>query len=302
MSMSCDTSHSELTLPPSFAKLERSMRAMIRQTIANSSKLKMSKDKSFGALAAIAGFVRSAQAGEGYLIEAGTAEFIKSTGRFLVFKDIRIPGAQEHGELDDGYPELANTKRRGKTLPKRGYRPDIVLVERTTGLVSMIEVKRTSESYLGWQLGKLARRMAASSSGLVPILETRCQGLRVKTVDVIILDASDNDSNEVVTRISSLDNVLGIAGLSDAVGWLRQEYALTVQRAFLEKISAFFRLQAKQQGKASISLVRDHERDESRQLWADMDSDGHAYGSEDRQLDLDALHERTTVRIVGNLS
>ena len=281
----------ELTLPPKFEHLERQFQEMIHKTIASSSKLKLSKDRSFGDLGPIAGFVRSAQAGEGYLIEDGAAALIKSTGRFVVLKDIRVLGEPNH---DDDSEELITRglpKKTGKKSHKRGYRPDIVLVDRNTHDVFMIEVKRTSESYLGWQLARLAKVMAGCSDGLISILKSRYPALEVTNIDIIILDASDSDRNEVVTRISSLDDILGIEGLASAIAWLRQEYAAAVQKAVLSKVSAFYRRQAKEAGEPYVALVREEDIDGRQEQLPDPDDDDQ-FGK---------LPRRPQIRIIGNL-
>ena len=282
----------ELELPPKFAHLERQLREMIHKTIANASDLKLSKDKSFGDLAAIAGFVRSSQSGEGYLIENGAAALIKATKRFLVLKDIRVPGEPDRDDAGEEFIAPAALKKKGKKPDKRGYRPDLVLIDRNTHEVFMIEVKRTSESYLGWQLARLAKRMAGCSAGLLSILKSRYPQLEIRSIDVIILDASDSDTNAVVTRISSLDDILGIDGLANAIGWLRQEYAIAVQQAFLIKLSPFYARLAKLAGKPSVALVREADLDARMEQLPDPDDDDQ-FGKFPR---------RPQVRIIGNLS
>ena len=281
----------ELKLPPKFEHLERQFKEMIHKTIASSSKLKSSKDRSFGDLGPIAGFVRSAQAGEGYLIEHGAAALIKSTGRFVVLKDIRVPGEPDHDDDSEEPITRGLPKKTGKKSHKRGYRPDIVLVDRATHEVFMIEVKRTSESYLGWSLAGLAKVMAGCSAGLLSILKSRYPQLEVTNIDIIILDASDSDRNEVVTRISSLDDILGVDGLANAIAWLRQEYAAAVQKAFLSKVSAFYRRQAREAGEPYVTLVREDDHDGRLERLPDPDDDDQ-FGK---------LPRRPQIRIIGNL-
>ncbi len=281
----------ELKLPPKFEHLEQQLREKIHETIANSSKLKLSKDRSFGDLAPIAGFVRSAQAGEGYLIEHGAALLIRSTRRFLVLKDIRVPGEPDRDDVDREFIAPAALKRKGKR-DKRGYRPDLVLIDRATHEVLMIEVKRTSASYLGWSLAGLAKRMAGCSAGLLSILKSRYPQLEVRSIDIIILDASDSDTNAVVTRISSLDDVLGIDGLADAIAWLRHEYAAAVRKAFLAKVSAYYSQQAREAGEPYVTLVREDGVDgRVEQLPDPYDDDQFST----------PRHRSPPVRIMGNL-
>lgn len=180
--------------------------------------------------AAMLSHLRNLAVLEGQVLEMLIAEIAKTKPGCLVLREgVTLPVTQAALELvERNNPEaLAPLSISADHSTRRGYMPDLLIIDKLTGAVLMIEVKRTIMSYDLGRLLTLKRRMLAAGLTLPDYLYREHARQAVSRVDVAIL-AMDNrkaDPDQGVWPLSRLDELLGVAGAADAVAHLRKTVA-----------------------------------------------------------------------------
>ena len=187
--------------------------------------------------AAMLSHLRNVAALEGRVLEMLIAEIAKSRPGCLVLREgVTLPVTQAALELvERNSPQaLAPLSLSADHATRRGYAPDLLIVDRTTGAALLIDVKRTVASYDAGRLVALKRKMLAAALTVPDYLYQEHARCVVSTVDVAILamDNRKSDTEHGVWPLSRLDELLGVPGATDAVSHLRKTVADMTDRSW----------------------------------------------------------------------
>lgn len=171
--------------------------------------------------------LRNIAALEGRVLEMLVAEIAKMKSANLVLRGgICLPVSEAALELVElNSPNaLAPLSLSADHATRRGYTPDLVIVDKATGAALIIDVKRTVASYDATRLSALKTRMLAAGLALPDFLYRERNRLSVSRVDVAVLSMDDrkSDADQGIWPISRLDELLGVSGAADAVAYLRK--------------------------------------------------------------------------------
>lgn len=196
--------------------------------------------------AATLAHLRNIAALEGRILEMLVAEIARTKSANLVLRGgICLPVSEAALELVElNSPDaLAPLSLSADHATRRGYTPDLVIVDKATGAALIIDVKRTVSSYDATRLSALKTRMLAAGLALPDFLYREQNRLSVSRVDVAVLSMDDrkSDADQGIWPISRLDELLGVPGAADAVAYLRKSVSeLTDQswRSALAKLKS----------------------------------------------------------------
>jgi hypothetical protein len=122
----------------------------------------------------------------------------------------------------------------GRGSSSRHYKPDLIVVEHSTGIAHLIDIKRSLDSYESHRIQHLKERMLSAAAGLPDFL--RHSGitpyLREINIAVVSVDAARVDAERGVLSLEHLDRLLGVP---DAGSKIRE-----LQDAFRRRTKAQF--------------------------------------------------------------
>lgn len=178
---------------------------------------------------------------EGRVLEMLIAEIAKTRPANLVLRGgICLPVSAAALELvERNSPEaLAPLSLSADHTTRRGYTPDLIVVDRSKGAALIIDVKRTVVSYDAARLSALKTRMLAAGLALPDYLYREQNRLSVSRVDVAVLAMDDrkSDADQGIWPIARLDELLDAAGAADAVAHLRKRVADLTDEAWRSAI------------------------------------------------------------------
>lgn len=172
---------------------------------------------------------------EGNLLERGIALLATANPDLLALtENLRLPvtpAALELVGLND------ETLYRRLTLDadtggRKGYTPDMILVHRSKRLAHVVDIKRTLGSYESTRIADLKSRMLASSLVVPDLLYKEHRRICVDEVRAVIVtaDGQKTDIDHGIWPLAHLDHLLELDGAGLAMEWLRQQFAIAVER------------------------------------------------------------------------
>lgn len=172
---------------------------------------------------------------EGNLLERGIALLAASNPDVLALtENLRLPvtaAALELVGLND------ETLYRRLTLDadtggRKGYTPDMIVVHRSKRLAHVVDIKRTLGSYEATRIADLKSRMLASSLVVPDLLYKEHRRIAVDEVRAVIVTADSQkiDIDHGIWPLAHLDHLLELDGAGLAIEWLRQQFAIAVER------------------------------------------------------------------------
>lgn len=226
------TDHFIPALPEAFADFAETFQAMSEAAVARFSYCSSRRDITFGPLAELAALVRSATTLEGGLIEQGLRALLQSDPRLLVIEPVlRLPILEEAmaAVKANDFKSLSKVRFDPKAYAERHYTPDLIVIDRTTQIAHLLELKRSSESFGTGYLTALEKKMQAATLVLPHMLFYRNYPV-VSDVNMLIVDCDDGDKRDEVVSPRDLDHAFNCPGLADALGYLRHVFARAVQK------------------------------------------------------------------------
>ncbi|HZG29809.1 MAG TPA: hypothetical protein VE079_15240 [Ensifer sp.] len=172
---------------------------------------------------------------EGNLLERGIVLLAASNPDMLALtENLRLPvtpAALELVGLNDErlYRRLTLDADRGG---RKGYTPDMILVHRSKRLAHVVDIKRTLGSYETTRIADLKSRMLASSLVVPDLLYKEHRRIAVDEVRAVIVtaDSQKTDIDNGIWPLAHLDHLLELDGAGLAIEWLRQQFAIAVER------------------------------------------------------------------------
>jgi len=190
--------------------------------------------------------LRGVPAAEGRLIERGIQMIAGLNPELVVLtENIRLPvskAALDVVERNDPrhYASLTLDADSGG---RRGYTPDMIIVNRVTKIAHVVDVKRSLSSYDAVRLQELKKRMLAGALTVPDLLYQEHHRLAVEAVQVVILDAQNasRDASSGIWPVSDLDHLLGVEGAGKAVAYLRRTFQTAVEQVWREALQHYGR-------------------------------------------------------------
>jgi len=247
-------------------------------------------------LSDVSSLLRGVPAAEGRLIERGIQMITGLNAELVVLtENIRLPvskAAIDVVERNDPrhYSSLTLDADSGG---RRGYTPDMIIVNRGTKVAHVVDVKRSLSSYDTVRLQDLKKRMLAAALTVPDLLYQEHHRLSVEAVQVVILDAQNGsrDASSGIWPVSDLDHLLGVEGAGKAIAYLRRAFQTAVEQVWREALQHYGR-------------ARDLSEDERRagaMPWADTQrhapDNRNLPGRDDRIVGVAGGGERPEIRI-----
>lgn len=208
--------------------LARALDQLVRDEIARSVSVDAMITMHEGGIAGLASLANAASVAEGRLLEKVIALVAESNPNLTVFAQVRLPVREDALELVDKNPEALY---RGLTLDanartRKVYIADLILVNRTTRVAHVVDIKRSLGSYEAARIAELRQRMLAGALVLPDLLWKDHQRITVDEVRVVILEAAGRrtDLGQGVWSFAHLDHLLGVTGAADLVRRVRKDF------------------------------------------------------------------------------
>lgn len=215
-------------------------------------------------LANVSALLRTVPAAEGRLIERGIGLIAGINPDLAVLtENIRLPVTKTALDLVE-----RNDPRHYATLTldadaggRRGYTPDLIIVNRKTRLAYVVDVKRSLSSYDALRLQELKRRMLAGALTVPDLLYREHHRLVAEEVQVIILDAqnANRDTSTGIWPVADLDHLLSVEGAGKAIAYLRRSFQQGIEQNWKEARSA----------EAQYKMLPDEDRRAGAMPWFD---------------------------------
>lgn len=195
-------------------------------------------------LSDVSSLLRGLPAAEGRLIERGIQMIAGLNPELVVLtENIRLPvskAALDVVERNDPrhYASLTLDADSGG---RRGYTPDMIIVNRGTKIAHVVDVKRSLSSYDAVRLQELKKRMLAGALTVPDLLYQEHHRLSVEAVHVVILDAQNasRDAGTGIWPVSDLHYLLGVEGAGKAIAYLRRTFQTAVEQVWREALQHY---------------------------------------------------------------
>lgn len=182
----------------------------------------------------IASVMRAVPAAEGRLLERGIGFLAKRNPDLVVLTDnLRLPVTKAAAEL-----VAMNDAALVKALSldadsggRKSYTPDLLIINRSTKIGHLVDVKRSLNSYEVSRITELKNRMLAAALVVPDLLYKEHRRLHVEEVRVVILNAENQrtDIDGGVWPLTHLDHLLEIAGAGEVMAHLRELFQRRVE-------------------------------------------------------------------------
>lgn len=182
----------------------------------------------------IASVMRAVPAAEGRLLERGIGFLAKRNPDLVVLTDnLRLPVTKAAAELV-AMNDVALVKSLSLDADSGGrksYTPDLLIINRSTKIGHLVDVKRSLSSYEISRITELKNRMLAAALVVPDLLYKEHRRLHVEEVRVVILNAENQrtDIDGGVWPISHLDHLLEIMGAGEVMAHLRNLFQRRVE-------------------------------------------------------------------------
>lgn len=208
--------------------LARALDQLVRDEIARSVSVDAMVAMHDGGIAGLASLANASSVAEGRLLEKVVALIAESNANLSVFAQVRLPVREDALELVEKNPEALY---RGLTLDanartRKNYIADLIIIDRTTRIAYVVDIKRSLGSYEAARIVELRQRMLAAALVAPDLLWKDHQRLAVDEVRVVILEAAGRrtDLKSGIWSFAHLDHLLGVAGAADLVRQVRQDF------------------------------------------------------------------------------
>jgi hypothetical protein len=210
------------------AALVRALNQLVRDELARNLSIEAMITMLDGGIAGLASLANSVSVAEGRLLEKVIAVIAEANPNLTVFAQVRLPVREDALELVDKNPEALY---RGLTLDanartRKVYVADLIIVDRTTRVAHVVDIKRSLGSYETARIVELRQRMLAGALVAPDLLWKDHQRIAVDEVRVVILEAAGRrtDLKSGIWSFAHLDHLLGVAGAADLVRQVRQDF------------------------------------------------------------------------------
>ena len=210
------------------AALVRSLNQLVRDELARNLSIDAMTVMLDGGIAGLASLANSVSVAEGRLLEKVIAVIAEANPNLTVFVQVRLPVRQDALELVDKNPEALY---RGLTLDanartRKVYVADLIIVDRTTRVAHVVDIKRSLGSYESARIIELRQRMLAGALVAPDLLWRDHQRIAVDEVRVVILEAAGRrtDLKSGIWSFAHLDHLFGVAGAADLVQQVRKDF------------------------------------------------------------------------------
>lgn len=221
--------HSPVVEQADHAALARSLDQLVHEELARSLSVEAMIAMLDGGIAGLASLANASSVAEGRLLEKIVAAIAESNPDLTVFTQVRLPVREDALEIVEKNPE---TLFRGLTLDanartRKSYIADLILVDRTTRVAHLVDIKRSLGSYEAARILELRQRMLAAALVAPDLLWKDHQRVAVDEVRVVILEAAGKrtDVRNGIWNFGHLDHLLGVSGAVDLVQKVRQDFA-----------------------------------------------------------------------------
>lgn len=190
----------------------------------------------------IASVMRAVPAAEGRLLERGISFLAKRNPDLVVLTDnLRLPVTKAAAELVamNDVALVKSLSLDADSGSRKSYTPDLLIINRSTKIGHLVDVKRSLSSYEVSRIAELKNRMLAAALVVPDLLYKEHRRLHVEEVRVVILNAENQrtDIDGGVWPITHLDHLLEIMGAGEVMAHLRDLFQRRVEANWMSALN-----------------------------------------------------------------
>lgn len=225
------------SIAPSGAPFEAQIASLLNEQFEATSLLTRVSEAVRGGPEATRTLLQALTQAEGALAEQAIGVFAQSNPDLIVLRDpISLPVTEAALELVDLNEPSAlrcvavSSNRRAR----RDYRPDLLIVDRKTGLATIIEVKRSLSAYDTARVDAMTRTMLAASMSLPELSFKELRRLSIIHVDIALVVADNRKANieRGIWPADRIDELIGVVGAGKALGKVRELARARIEAAW----------------------------------------------------------------------
>lgn len=182
-----------------------------------------------GGVSDAAAILRAIPIQEGRLLERGIGIIADLNPDLVVLtQNLRLPVTKTALELvEKNDPKhFRSLTLDADTGGRKTYTPDLIILNRTTKLAHVIDVKRSLGSYEVSRINELKSRMLAAALVVPDLLYRDHHRLVAEEVRVVVLNAENQRSDIAggIWPLSGLDHLVEVGGAGKSIGMLRERF------------------------------------------------------------------------------
>ncbi|WP_292464721.1 hypothetical protein [Mesorhizobium sp.] len=190
------------------------------------------EDVTLGDYASLFGFLRSAVMQEGRLVEMAVQQAVQHNSGLLLLPAKPMPIVPAAQEMLKRTPadQLKGVRFPVRVHSTETYRPDLFVVNRTSHIGLILDIKRSLASYRPQEIDRLRFRMLAVAA-IAPEWIAEHQRTLLVGAEIAIIDGADeiSDHERGVFRLSEIDHLLEAQGAAESIKQVREEFSSRVQ-------------------------------------------------------------------------
>jgi hypothetical protein len=193
-----------------------------------------------GGFAGISSLANMEKVTDGRLLEKAIVTIAESNPNLVVVTQLKLPVREDALELVDKNSEalLRGLSFDANARTRRSYAPDLTLIDRSSHVAYLVDIKRSLGSYEAVRITELRQRMLAAALVLPDVLWRERKRTPVEEVRVVILEAAGKrtDPRAGIWNLTHLDQLLGVTGAAALVQQVHREFALRAAQNLAEAL------------------------------------------------------------------
>lgn len=223
---------------PDAAMIRTALEAMVRDAVEAALPVATIVARLRGDLAELSRLSNAKPVTEGRIIEQAVRMLAACNPDLALLPSKPLPLLPAAAELAKSNPaELLRGISFDSTMKtSTSYLPDLIAADRTSGVVHLIDVKRSLGHYNSGRVDELKFKMLTAALVVPDLIWRRYWREPVREVRIAIVDASGRASPmaEGVVPIAHFDDLVGVSGAAAAIAKMRQLFEDLVQANFDE--------------------------------------------------------------------
>jgi hypothetical protein len=249
-----------------------------------------------GGFAGISSLANMEKVTDGRLLEKAITMIAESNPNLVVVTQLKLPVREDALELVDKNSEalLRGLSFDANARTRRSYAPDLTLIDRSSHVAYLVDIKRSLGSYEAVRITELRQRMLAAALVLPDVLWREYRRIAVDEVHVVILEAAGKrtDSQNGIWNLTHLDHLLGVAGAAQLVQQVQSVFAALAEANLLGALQRIWQTSPAAGSGENRNAVADRSDD----LTANEDAEDHTPQELQREGASRLVHRKRPIR------
>lgn len=212
---------------------DTALEGLVEETIDAITRGEDRPDAVFGDFAAVVSLARSVAFHEGAMLETALERLVALLPHLdrVPARAMPVVPAALEALKRNAWGDLQGIRLESRVHAPSTYTPDLLIVNRTTRQLLILDLKRSLASYSEHRLNRLRQRMMAVAMIGVDWLYQQGVNLAIDDVVIAIIDCANEarQPSKGVFSLDEIDGLVGAAGIVAAINRLRAAFATSVQ-------------------------------------------------------------------------